>query len=88
MDITNEQLLDLVDSTMKWATEVSELWTGTLYGKQIDLEKERLFESVRSGDTEQMKTQVTDLAQFLNQAEEEYERAEELQKVKKKEINE
>ena len=79
MEVTDDKLKDLVETTVRWADEVADLWVGTLYEKQIFLEKERLLQSV--GDRDKTKTQVSDLAQFLNQAESEYERAGELQKV-------
>lgn len=79
MEVTDDQLKDLVETTVRWADEVADLWVGTLYEKQIFLEKERLLQSI--GDRDKTKTQVSDLAQFLNQAESEYERAGELQKV-------
>lgn len=65
---------------MRWSLEVADLWTGTLYEKQILLERERLSETIRSGDMKAIERESSDLAQFLNQAETEYERADELQK--------
>lgn len=74
-DLTKEQVLDLVDVTLSWGDEVSDLWTGTLYEKQIDMSKEQIEKSVKKDDIEKVRSLVLDLAQFLNEAEREYERA-------------
>lgn len=71
-DISKEQLIDLYNTTVEWSSEVADLWTGTLYEKQINLSKERMLEDFDSNNTEALKDKITDLAQFLNKAEEEY----------------
>lgn len=80
MELTEEQTLDVIASTIVWGRDVAEMWTGTLYGKEIDLAVDQLIESQESGDIAKAKSQAFDLAQFLDQAEREYERADELQK--------
>ena len=80
MELTEEQTLDMINSAISWGHEVAEKWTGTLYEKQIEQEISRIGVERALGKIESAKTMAFDLAQFLDQAEREYERADELQK--------
>lgn len=75
-DITNNQLLELVDETLAWAVDVCEMWTGTLYEKIIDQEQARLIKAIDQHDYELAYNLVHNLAQTLEAAEKEYEKEE------------
>lgn len=80
MELTEEQTLDMINSAISWGHEVAEMWTGTQYEKQIEAEISRIGIERALGKIESAKAMAFDLAQFLDQAEREYERADELQK--------
>lgn len=72
-DLTNEQLLDLTRETLSWGSEVADMWAGTLYEKQIDIQREQVEKSAKENDLDKVRALVYDLAQFLDHAEKEYE---------------
>lgn len=73
-DLTNTQLLELIDETLAWASDVSEMWTGTLHAELIDQEQAKLINAVEKNDLEYARELVYNLAQTLEHAEKEYER--------------
>lgn len=73
-NLTKEQVQDIVDSTLAWGSEVSELWTGTQYEKQIDLQKSQLLQTVESDNLAAVEDILYSFAHFLHDAEEEYAR--------------
>ena len=70
----------MVKSALGWGRDVAEMWTGTLYEKQIEEEIARIELESAVGSLELAKTLANDLAEFLDQAEREYERSYALQK--------
>lgn len=71
-DLSNTQFLEIVNETLEWGSEVSEMWTGTMYEKQIDRQKEAIKENIRANDLNKVRALVYDLAQFLDNAETAY----------------
>lgn len=71
-DLTKNQLLELVNITLSWANDVAELWSGTMYEKFIELRKKDIKKSLVENDLEKVEFSVCDLAQLLNEAEEQY----------------
>lgn len=71
-DLTKEQLLNLTKTTLLWGRDVSEMWTGTSYEEQIANQERRVEDSLEHEDYDKVRDLVSDLAQFLEQAEREY----------------
>jgi hypothetical protein len=69
-NLTNDQLMDLVDETMRWGSEVSERWTGTLYEKQIDFQQANILKALERNNLDEVRKLVYDLAKYLDVAEE------------------
>lgn len=70
--MSEEQILDLVDTTLAWGSEVAEMWAGTQYQEYIDSQQTQVISAVEHKDFEKIRTLVYDLAQTLTQAEKEY----------------
>ena len=71
-NLSNDKLLELTDETLSWGREIADLWTGTLYEKQIDMQIKSVERSLEHKDLEKVRTLVYDLARFLDHAEKEY----------------
>lgn len=69
-------LLDYIDSTLAWASDVSEMWAGTLHEKLIDNQQAQLIKAVDEEDFELAYKKMCDLAQMLDFAEKEYRKVE------------
>ena len=67
-----EQILDLIDTTLLWGSDVAEMWSGTQYEKQIDLQQAQVIKAAEQENWDKAETLVYGLAQFLHEAEEEY----------------
>lgn len=72
-ELTNDQLLGLVDSTFSWGDNISEKWTGTAHAEYIDKQKNLIKDSIRMNDLDRVRVLLFDLAQFLDRSEREYE---------------
>lgn len=70
--LTEEKLLAVVDETLSWGSELSEMWTGTQFEKLIDLHQSRVVKAVEHKDYKKVEALVGDLAQLLDHAESEY----------------
>lgn len=71
--MTDDEFREVTEATLNWASNVSDLWVGTLYQEQIDTQVETIETLIDNEDFSSARTQVFDLAQFLDQAEREYE---------------
>lgn len=67
--MTSEKLLELIDETLAWASDISERWTGTLHEKLIDNQRVQLIEAVERGDLNKGYILLCDLGQTLDYAE-------------------
>lgn len=70
-NITNTQLLETVDDTLAWASDLSERWIGTTIGKVIDSQQAQLIKAVDEGDYEHAYNLLHHLGQTLDYAEKE-----------------
>lgn len=70
-DLTHEQLLELASKTLSRGNDVAEVWTGTLYEKQIKMQQEQVTKSLDANDFGKIRKFVLDLARFLDRAERE-----------------
>lgn len=71
-NLTHDQLLDLVETTLSWGSEVAEKWAGTLYQEQIDAQKELIRKELTNNNSKKVFDLVSGLALFLKDAEEKY----------------
>ena len=62
-----------IESALKWASEVSELWTGTLYGDFIDREKSILKGFVETEEWDKAYDSMIELIHMCHEAERAYE---------------
>jgi hypothetical protein len=69
MSHINQQILDLIDNTLAWASDMSEQWTGTPYEKVIDGQQAQLIMAVGDNDLNRAHELVHSLARTLEQAE-------------------
>lgn len=76
--LSNDRLFELVDDTLKWGSDVAEMWAGTQYEKNIDLQQSQILKALEQNDLEKVQKLVYDFAQFLDHAEREYQAADEL----------
>jgi len=70
--LASRQLLEFTNQTLKRSTNVAELWAGTLYETQIENDKLKVIESLKKDDEEKIRQVVNSLAQFVDQAENEF----------------
>lgn len=70
-NITNTQLLEIIDDTLEWASELSEQWTGTMVGRVINSQQAQLIKAVDNGDLELAYSLVHNLGQTLDYAQKE-----------------
>lgn len=75
-NLTNDQLLDLIEETLAWGSDVSERWSGTLHEKIIETQRARIKEAVNKNDLELAYSLVRDLAQTLEVSEKELQKVE------------
>jgi hypothetical protein len=73
MSLPTATLEEYVDDILAWASEIAEMWTGTLHEKYIDLQQAQLIKAMERKDYEKAEELMKDLAQALHYAEEEYE---------------
>lgn len=66
----NEQLLETVNETVDWASELGEQWAGTTLGRILDNERDNLLSVVKNNDLELASVEVINLAQTCMHAEE------------------
>lgn len=67
------EVKDIMKSTIEWANNVAEMWTGTQYEGLIDLRKSEIVKAAERSEWSQVRTLCVDLAQFLDYAESAYE---------------
>lgn len=75
-DLTKEQLLETIDETVDWASDLGDQWVGTMIGRMLDAERDHLLEAVRREDLELASVMVLNLAMTCNHAEEQLKKAE------------
>lgn len=75
--LTDEKLLDFIDETIEWSTEICEMWTGTLHEKLIDSQRAQLIKAVDEGDMKKAYILMCDLGQTLDYAEKAFKDADE-----------
>lgn len=63
----------IMNSTLDWASNVAEMWTGTQYEGLIDLRKAEILSLASKQEWSQVSVLCQDLAQFLDYAESSYE---------------
>lgn len=73
-DAANKELLELIDRTLAWASEVSEMWTGTIHASIIDSQMAQLTKAVEVSDMGRAHRLVHILAQSVKNSQEEYEK--------------
>lgn len=71
--MTQDKLLEMIDETIAWASNISELWTGTLHADIIDSQQAQLIKAVDQQDYKKAYNLMCDLAQTLDYAEKVYE---------------
>lgn len=71
-NLTNSQILDLVNETIAWGANISEMWAGTLNEKIIDRRRSEIMKAVDENDLESAYQMTCDLAQTLDHSEREY----------------
>jgi len=71
--MTTKKLLGIIDNTIAWASDVSDIWTGTLFEKLIDLQQAQLIKAVEEEDFQRAYTLMCDLGQTLDNAVQAYE---------------
>ena len=71
--MTDDEFRDVTEATLNWANSVSDLWVGTLYQEQIETQVDTIKTLIDNEDFASARTQVFDLAQYLDYAEREYE---------------
>ena len=69
-----KEIKELVDVTLAWGSDIADMWTGTQFEKQIDLQQAQIIKAAEKEDWKKAENLTTDLAQFLFYAEEEYAR--------------
>lgn len=69
--MTDTELKRLVKTTVKWADELSEQWTGTTTGGMIEYQKKHVKELMASNDLNLVSVAVLELAQICDQVEKE-----------------
>lgn len=75
-NITNDKLLETVNETVDWASELGETFLATTTGRVLDNQRDELLRVVKSGDLELADVLVFNLAQTCTYAEEELARQE------------
>lgn len=70
-DFTNTQLIETVNETVDWASELAEQWVGTTTGRIIDNERDNLISLVKNNDLELASVSVINLAKTCQYAEDE-----------------
>lgn len=71
--LSKEQLLKRTNETISWGREISEMWVSTPYQRDIDRQIETVEQSVEHEDWGKVRNLVTDLAEYLAKAEDDYE---------------
>lgn len=61
--MTDVQLTELIDSTIKWANELCAVWVGTRNENIIKSQRQHLEDLVEDGDMNLASIQVLELAQ-------------------------
>lgn len=69
-NITNDNLLNDINETIDWASELGEAWLGTTTGRVLDSQRETLRSVVKINDLELASVLVLNLAQTCVRAEE------------------
>lgn len=72
---TNDKLLELVDITIDWASELGEAWVATTTGRIIDNQREQLLSVVKANDLELAEVLVNNLAKTCAYAQKELDEA-------------
>lgn len=72
VDLSDKQLLEIVDELTSWGSKVSELWLGTQYEKQIDMHQAQMVKAVEAKDFKKIQKFVYDFARLLDRAENDY----------------
>lgn len=71
-ELTDDKLLELTDETLVWGHEVAEMWAGTPYQYMIEKQIDSVEKTLEHSDLKKVRALVYDLAQFLDNAEKEY----------------
>lgn len=71
-ELDDKKLLELTDETLSWARNVADMWVGTPYQKQIDVQVQTIEKSLEHKDLKKVRAFVFDLARFLDEAERSY----------------
>lgn len=68
-ELTKEQLLQTVEKTVDWASDLGDQWVGTMIGRMLDAERDNLLETVKRNDLELASVMVLNLTTTCNYAE-------------------
>lgn len=68
---SNDQLLETINETVDWASEMGEAWVGTTTGRIIDSERDNLLSIVKNNNLELASVAVLNLAKTCQYAEDE-----------------
>lgn len=64
-----DQLLDKVERTVDWASDLGDQWVGTLIGRMLDAERANVLEAVKRNDLELASVMVLNLVHTCQYAE-------------------
>ena len=76
--MTDPKLLETVEKTVGWASELGDQWVGTLIGRMLDAERDYVLEAVKRGDPELASAMVLNLTKTCQHAEKQLKEVEEL----------
>lgn len=71
-DVIDKKILQVAQETIAWGREVAEIWVGTQYQRQIQDQLQNVNNSIEHEDWAKVRALVSDLARFLDDAEEKY----------------
>lgn len=67
--MTDSKLLETVEKTVDWASELGDQWVGALIGRMLDAERDYVLEAVKRDDPELASVMVLNLTKTYQHAE-------------------